>query len=316
MKLKLIGVIFVIVLSGASSVELKSQSANKNLNDYRIELEAINSKTEQLYITEDVNALTNLYAAEFTFFPEYKPAIFEARVLNKFFKDWFEGGDIRAYEKKIYTVEKYSDHLLEIGTYRLHYSSTKKSQGEYTGNYMVLWKRDNVGKLSILSETFGADKYIEPGVVPYADVPVARIDFTGIDKVSKKLIAEVEAFDVVVLKAVATGDGNARANGFTPDAILLSSFDSIHVGMETIRPKMLKTYTPGMSFIVKHYYNRIYDFGDYVFVAAQYKGGWGDTTKGGRFEGNMSNLLKRTDGKLLMHRQAGNRDSGLVLYGD
>jgi hypothetical protein len=85
--------------------------------------------------------------------------------------------------------------------------------------------------------------------------------------------------------------------------------------MENIRPKMLKTYTPKMPYIVKHYYNRVYDLGGYVFVVGQYKGGWGDSTKGGRCEGNMSNLLKRTkNGKLLMHRQAGNRDSKLVLF--
>lgn len=314
MKLNLIGVIFLIALTGTSGIDLKSQSVTGNSNNSQIE--GINSKIEQFYISEDVDALTNLYATEFAFFPEYKPAIFDIKVLNKFFKDWFAAGDIRAYKKKILTVEKYSDHLLEIGTFSFHYSSIRNPQGEYGGNYMVLWKRDHAGKLSIISETFGADKYLEPEVMPYAVVPLEKINFTGVDKANKSLLVEVEAFDADVLKAVATGDGNARANGFTNDAILLSSFDSIHVGMETIRPKMLKTYTPNMSFIVKHYYNRIYDLGDYVFVTGQYKGGWGDSTKGGRFEGNMSNLLKRKDGKLLMHRQAGNRDSGLVLYGN
>lgn len=314
MRLKLIGVILLATLAGASITDLKSQTTSRNSKDALTELQEINSKTEQLYIAGDADALTNLYARQLIFFPEYKPAIFEIKVLNKFFKDWFTAGDVRSYKKKIYTVEKYSDHLLEIGTFSLNYVSAKNPQGEYNGNYMVLWKRDNAGKLSIISETFGADKNIEPEGVPYADVQVEKINFTSIDKVSKKLIAEVEAFDAVVLKAVATGDGNARANGFTQDAILASSFDSIHEGMETIRPKMLKTYTPNVVFNVKHYYNRIYDLGDYVFVTGQYKGGWGDSTKGGRFEGNMANLLKRTNGKLLMHRQAGNRDSGLVLY--
>ena len=219
------------------------------------------------------------------------------------------------YKKKISVAEVYSDHLLELGTFSIHYSSIKNPRGEYKGNYMVLWKSDDKGKLSIISETFGADTYIEPEVVPYASVQVEETNFTAIDNVNKKLIAEIEAFDAVVLKAVANGDGNARAEGFTPDAILLSNFDSIRMGMENIRPKMLKTYTPNASFIVKHNYYRIYDLDDYVFVTAHYKGGWGDSTNGGRFEGNMSNLLKRTkNGKLLMHRQAGNRDRGLVLF--
>jgi ketosteroid isomerase-like protein len=315
--MKKISVILIITLTVALNIDLKSQRSTKDLDDSRIELEAINSRIEQLYLTKDVKALTSLYADQFTFFPEYKPAIFEVKALNKFFKDWFTAGDIRLYKKKISIVEVYSDHLLELGTFSFHYTSIKNPQGEYKGNYMVLWKSDNDGKLSIISETFGADTYIEPEVVPYADVQVEEINSIAIDNVNKKLIAEVEEFDAVVLKAVANGDGNARADGFTKDAILLPNFDSILVGMETIRPKMLKTYTPNMSYIVKHYYNRIYDLGDYVFVAGQYKGGWGDSTQGGRFEGNMSNLLKRTkNGKLLMHRQAGNRDSKLVLFGN
>jgi ketosteroid isomerase-like protein len=311
----MIRLIVIITLTCALNTDVKSQSITKNLVDLRIELEVINSKTEQLYVTEDVTALSSLYASSFTFFPEYKPAIFEIKALNKFFKDWFAAGDVKAYKRKIVAMEVYSDHLLELGTFSLHYSSIKNPQGEYKGNYMVLWKSDNDGKWRIISETFGADTYIEPEVVPYADVQVEKTNFAAIDQVSNKLIAEVKEFDSIVLKAVANGDGNSRANGFTGDAILLSSFDSIHVGMHSIRPKMLKTYTPDASFIVKHSYNRIYDLGDYIFVVGQYKGGWGDSIKGGRFEGNMSNLLKRTkNGKLLMHRQAGNRDSKLVLF--
>lgn len=308
-------VILILTLTGTLNTDLKSQSVIKDLGEYRLKLEALNSRIEQLYVTKDVNTLTGLYASKFTFFPEYKHAIFENKALRKFFDDWFTAGDVSIYRKKIYTVEAYSDHLLELGTYSLHYSSIKNPKSEYKGNYMVLWKSDNDGKLSIISETFGSDTYIEPEVVPYADVQVEETNVTAIDNINKKLISEVEEFDAVVLKSVANGDGNARADGFTTDAILLSTFDSIHVGMENIRPKMLKTYTPNVSYIVRHYYNRIYNLGDYVFVVGQYKGGWGDSTKGGRFEGNMSNLLKRTkNGKLLMHRQAGNRNSKLVLF--
>ena len=266
-------VILIIALTGSFSIDLKGQRITKNLDDLRIELETLNRRIEQLYLKEDVNALTSLYARQFTFFPEYKPAIFEIKALNEFFKDWFTVGDVKLYKKKISAVDVYSDHLLEVGTFSFHFSSIKNPQGEYKGNYMVLWKRDNDGKLSIVSETFGADTYIEPEVVPYAEVHVEETNFTAIDNVNKKLIAEIEEFDAVVLKAVANGDGNARAEGFTKDAILLPNFDSILVGMENIRPKMLKTYTPNTSYIVKHYYNRIYELGDYVFVVGQYKGG-------------------------------------------
>src|SRR5690606_25681170 len=98
------------------------------------------------------------------------------------------------------------------------------------------------------------------------------------------------------------------------DAILMSNFDSIRVGMKAIRPKMLSTYNKNVSFKVKHTYFQMYNMGEYVFVTSHYKGGWGNERNGGRFEGNMTNLLKRTDnGNILMHRQAGNRDSELII---
>ena len=59
--------------------------------------------------------------------------------------------------------------------------------------------------------------------------------------------------------------------------------DSIAVGMEVIGPKMLKTYKPGTSYVVKHTYSRIYDLGDYVFINGHYKGGPANSPNGGGF---------------------------------
>jgi ketosteroid isomerase-like protein len=306
----------VVMLTSTANHYLHGQHpVDKTAKQLRKKIEAVNKRIEQLYLTEDLDSLIRLYVSDLTFFLEYKPAIFEAKKLKDFFKAWFKEGDIKAYKKKIYSIEVFSDHILEIGTFELKYSSVSNTQGEYNGKYMILWKSDKEGNLRIVSETFGASTYIEPEAVPYANVHVEQANFTETRHVSKKLIAEVEAFDAVVLKAVAEGDGNARAEGFTNDAILLGNFDSMRVGMADIRPKMLKTYRPDVSFIVKHTYNRIYDLGDYVFVNGQYKGGWGDSSDGGRFEGNMSNLMRREkNGKLLMHRQAGNRDSKLLIF--
>src|SRR5688572_4208974 len=112
--MKIMSAILMIVLTGVLNIGLKGQSSPKKLDDDRIELEAINTRIEQLYLKEDVKGLTSLYASQFTFFPEYKPAIFEVNALNKFFNDWFSAGDVKTYRKKIFTVEVYADHLLEI----------------------------------------------------------------------------------------------------------------------------------------------------------------------------------------------------------
>lgn len=289
----------------------KSQSIIHNTADEsRKEIEAINTRIEQLYLTENINSLISLYTTELTFFTEYRPAIYEIKKLRSFFNDWFKAGNINAYKKKIYAVETISDHILEIGTFNLGYSSIHNAQGEYKGKYMVVWKRDKEGKLSIVSEATGADTYIEPEAVPYADVHMEESHFASkYTNISKELLDDIEEFDAVLLKAVAEGDGDARAKGFTEDAILMGVFDSIRVGMKSIRPKMLNTYKPGSTYIVKHTYGRIVDLGDYILVNGHYKGGPAGARNGGGFEGKMSNLMKRNqNGKLLMYRQLGNRD--------
>lgn len=213
--MKIIRVILIVASTGGVCIDLRSQDIGKDLADFRIDVEEMNSKIEQLYVTQNADALTSLYDSQFSFFPEYKPAIFEMKGLTKFFRDWFVAGDVKVYQKKILALEEYSGHLLELGTFSFLYSSSKNPQGEYKGNYMVLWQIGNGGKLSIVSETFGATTYIEPEVVPYVDVQVEETNFTATENGTKKLIAEIEEFDAVVLKAVATGDANARADGFT-----------------------------------------------------------------------------------------------------
>ena len=300
----------IVTIVCAIDYAISQRFVNKTDDKLRQEIEAINIKIERLYLDQNVGSLVSLYADELTFFPEYKPAIFETKNLRSFFTDWFNTGDIKAYKKKIYAVELYDQYVLEIGAFNFSYASLRKPQGKYNGNYMILWKRNVGGDLSIISETFGADKDIDPGDVPYADVQIPQGNFVDNHNVSQQLQFEIEEFDAVVLEAVASGDGDSRAKGFTEDAILTGNSDTMRVGMEAIRLKMLKTYTPGTSYLVKHTYNRIYDLGDYVFISGHYKGGWGDSTNGGRFEGNMSNFMKRGEnGKLLMHRQTGNRES-------
>lgn len=307
----LIVVIFLLTANYSYSQNKSHRTGDK----VQTEIEAINSRTEQLYLKEDIDRLIGLYADQLTFFPEYKPATFEIEKLADFYKGWFKTADITTYKKIIHTVEVFSDHVLEIGTFNLAYSSIQRSQHEYKGKYMILWKRSINGNLNIVSESFGADKYIEPEAVPYADVQIEESNFTAKHNVSSQLLTEIEESNAVVIKAVAEGDGETRANEFTEDGILMTNFDSIRVGMEAIRHHMLKTYKPGTSYIVKHTYYRIYDLGNYVLVNGHYKGGWGDSINGGRFDGNMSNFMKRDkNGKLLMHRQLGNRDRKLILF--
>jgi ketosteroid isomerase-like protein len=300
----------MVALILCTVIHSKAQSRiNKTTDEVRIEIEAINSKIEQLYQTENVQLLVNLYAEQLTFFPEYKPAVFDSKKLKSFYTDWFKTVQTKSYKKKIYKVEVLSNYILEMGNFNSAYITATNSPLYYNGKYMILWKRDKKGNLRIVSEAFGSDKYIEPENVPYSAVQVQENNLEAKDDISKELMAEIEEFNAEVIKAVMDGNGEARAKGFTKDGIYMPHFDLILDGMDAIRPYMLKTYTPGSLIKVKHTYNRIYDLGEYVFVNGHFKGSWGDTTNGGKLEGNMSNLMKRNEnGMWLMHRQIGNND--------
>jgi len=294
-------VLFLTALAYSASAQAPAE--------VRLELEQINRRIEHNYVTENSDSLSSWYTERLTFFPEYKPAIFNSKNLKKFYKDWFKAVEVKTYQKKIVTVELLGDYLLEIGTFSSNYLSARQTPLEYNGKYLIMWQKDPNRKWRIMSEAFGANTYLDAVAVPYATVQVSESTISAKNEVSPALLAEVEEFNAAVIKAVTDGDGEARANGFTPDGIYLPHFETILSGKDVIRPYMLKTYRPGALIKVAHSYNRIYDLGNYVFVNGHFKGSWGNAANGGKLEGNMSNLMKRTEnGKLLMHRQIGNND--------
>lgn len=307
MKISIIASAALLLLS--TTTHSKRQHITHKVEDPLIEIKKINEKIEQAALNKMADSVVSFYIEDLTFFAEYKPALFDARSLKAFYNDWFRMANISAYKKKTVTVETISNYLLEIGNFQLNYSSVPDSLREYTGKYMMLWKRDGQGRLRIVSEAFGSDKYISADQVPYADVEVKETSLVSKNEVPGAVYVEVEAFNAGVIKAVVEGNGNARAAGFTKDGIYMPHFDTTLMGMEAIKPYMLKTYKPGGGLFVKLTFNRIYDLGDYIFVNGHFKGGWGNAAHGGTFEGNMSNLMKRQkNGLLLMHRQIGNND--------
>ncbi len=277
--------------------------------DYRAELELTNNVIGRAIQNKNVDSIINLYNEEFTFMPEYKTAIFSKANLEQFYEKWLNSTDITIYKKNIYEVKIINGHVLEIGTFQMSFEQTMGSIKDYNGKYMIVWEKTNRGKLKIISEIFGSDIFVSPENVPYATVEVKDSTDKKPDHVDKKLKDEILKINQRVIKAVVEGNGIERTNGFTSDGIYMPHFGKMLVGKDSIKPYMLRTYEPEASLYVAHNYFDIYDFNDYVLVNAHFKGGWGDSTNGGTFEGNMSNLRKRTeDGELLMFRQLANND--------
>lgn len=306
----------MILLISLFSTLLNKWSLAKNADDPvlrlenpKAELEDINKRIEIFYSKESFDSLAELFAKEFIFMPEYKSAIAEIKTLKAFYRDWFNTVEIINFKKNIYKVEVYGDYILEIGNFSLIYSTQANQKNDYTGKYMAMWKHDANKRLRILSEAFGSDKYIEAKNVPYARVEVKNSFVLNTNMVSDKVSKEIEEIDKTLTKAVTEGNGKARADGFMKDGIYMPHFGEILEGMDTLLPYMLKTYNPDAKLYVRNTYQEIFDLGEFVFLSGHFKGGWGDTISGGKFEGNMSNLFKRNeDGDLKMYRQLANND--------
>ena len=269
------------------------------------ELERINSRIEAAYSKGRVDSLLDLYDTACTYLPEYKATIYEKQDLRKFFTNWFKTDTIASYSKKIYSVEDIDGYVLEIGTFVLTSSKNGVPAPAYAGKYMIMWKRYSSTSLKILSEAFGSDKHVSPQDIPYAGVEVPDRRPLDSDDVSQALQPAIEAFDSGVVKAVMTGDGAARAAEFTADGIYMPHFDPMQIGMEMLKPYMLKTYRPNNAFkYVKDTFREIFTTPAYVFLVGHFKVGFANGSTTGSFEGNMVNLMKwNTAGQLLMYRQ-------------
>lgn len=279
-------------------------------------LDTLNEKIENHFLKKDAASLTKYYDTELTYYPEYKLAIFSLDSLKQFFNDWFSEVDIKTFKKKIYKAESFPGFILEIGAFQMLYAISHTSMSSaYNGKYMIIWKKTGNNQLTILSEAFSADKYIDPDAVPYSKVKVTETNIMpDHKKLDKALLAEIEVQNGDVISAVARGDGNDRAKGFVNDGIYMPHFDTILDGINNIRPYMLKTYSPEAQFRVKHNFYRVFDFGKMVLINGHFDGGWGNEKDGGVFTGNMSSLLRRENGKLLMYCQLPNNDKMIVSY--
>ncbi len=300
-------IIFVLLLlilgcKEKGRLEVNTSNLTPKVKEY-------NKLFEQSLRNKDINSIIGIYEEKFTFMPEYKRAIFSKSRLKEFYKKWLDSVDLIHYKKQIYEIKVIDNHVLEIGSYNMEFQQRSDSIQEYKGKYLIVWKSDRSGTLKIVSEIFGSDVFLNPKDVPYSRVSVRDNTNREPTKISSELERKILELNENVIRNVEAGDGEARAKGFAPDGIYMPHFKKMLVGMDSIKPYMLKIYQAEALIYVSHNYYDIYDFKDFVLVNGHFKGGWGDSINGGTFEGNMSNLRKRTeDGQLLMYRQLTNND--------
>ncbi|HEY4874844.1 MAG TPA: hypothetical protein VIH86_04680, partial [Puia sp.] len=160
----------------------------------------------------------------------------------------------------------------------------------------------------ILSEIFGSDKSIDPSKMPYASVAVKENGLLKKNMLRKDLGVEMQIVDTVMVQSILNGDGATRAKGFADDGIYMPHFDKMQIGMKEIKPYMVKTYQRGFITEVINTYHEIFAVGEFVFLDGHFKVYLENANGRSSFEGDMSNLMIRKNGKLLMLRQLAHND--------
>ncbi len=268
----------------------------------------LNTQIDKHFRAKDVNSLIDLYHEEITYCAEYKPAIFYKGQLKKFYVDWWQINSINRYQKSIYEVQSFGDHILEDGHFTLEYQDEDGSNEIYKGKYFVIWKNDSEGNLSILSEGFCSDEYRQASEMPYSDVKVEEEVNYPQNPISKSLSKLIQEANDDLIRIVEAGDSEARIKGFTNDAIYLHHFEEIIDDPAVLKAYLRKTYRPEAEIYVEHTLGRCYDLGNgYSLVHGHYKGGW-KANGGGTFEGNFLKIHRLEDGVLKTYRSWTNND--------
>ncbi|HSZ86850.1 MAG TPA: hypothetical protein VK787_12530, partial [Puia sp.] len=144
--------------------------------------------------------------------------------------------------------------------------------------------------------------------MPYTPVTVKENDLLKKNMLGKDLAMEMQVVDSVMVRSILNGDGVARAKGFVDDGIYMPHFDKMQVGMKEIKPYMIRTYQRGFIISVINTYHEIFEAGDFVFLDGHFKVYLENANGRSSFEGDMSNLMIRKNGQLLMLRQLAHND--------
>ncbi len=288
--------------TGTHNYEAENKQKNKETDVVLIkELSAQLTRYAQ---DEDVTSLLSLYDSDVSYLPQYKFGIFKKNDLQHFYANWLSSTKITNFKREIANIDFFSNRAIEIGNFIMVYQNLKKEESEYHGKYMVVWKEDKEG-YKIEAECYGSSEYIPIERVPYYTVNVPETVSPQRSSDQDAVDHEILALNSEVITHVEAGNGEGRAEGYHHEGIYMPNFSKMLMGIDSIRPFLMRTYTPDSNFFVDHSFYDIEEIDkDHVMVVGHFKGGWNRPNDQGLFGGNMLNIRKRNDtGKLVMYRQ-------------
>jgi len=276
----------------------------------RERLEIRNQEFSQAFVGEDLAAVMGRYADGAVLMPEHSTTRYGKSSIEDYYRQWFGGAAVGGLRKTIHEVLDYGDHAIETGAFVQTFTKRGSQAYDYAGKYMVVWAVDG-DRTRIVSELWGANAPFDNAVLPEIEdaAPVADRVFSN----DAKLAQEIGGRNALIGRLVTERKGAEHADLFLPDAIYMTYYTPMLVGIENIRPYFIEHERPGEVIIdsLKLSAGNITPMDDGKFQLEQgfYRVGWRAGSDSGTVTGKSLNLWKRDkDGTLMLYRQAVNHD--------
>lgn len=273
-------------------------------------LETGNQTFSEAFATEDLAAVKSHYADDAVLMPEHSTVRYGKDAIEDFYRQWFNGARIDGLRKTPYEMLDFGDYAVETGVFVQTYAKDGGQPYDYSGKYMVLWATDG-NEPRIVTELWGANAPFDNAALPAVEdgAPVTDRTFRN----DAKIAEEISSRNAIIGKLVSERKGNEHADLFLPDAIYMTYYTPMLVGIDAIRRYFIEHERPGEVAIdsLALSTGNIYpmDGGNLQLEQGFYVVNWRAGNDSGTVRGKSLNLWKRNqDGKLMLYRQAVNHD--------
>ena len=276
----------------------------------RQRLEIRNRQFSEAFAGEDLAAVVGYYADGAMLMPEHSTARHGKESIESYYRQWFAGAATGGLRKTIHEVLDYGNYAVETGNFVQTFTKGGSQPYDYAGKYMVVWAIDG-DQARIVSELWGANAPFDGAALPGIEdgAPVADRVFTNDAKVAE----EIGGRNALIDRLVTERKGDEHAGLFLPDAIYMTYYTPMLVGIDNIRSYFIEHERPGGVSIdsLELSTANIYpmDDGDVQLEQGFYKVAWRAGSDSGTVAGKSLNLWKRNqEGTLMLYRQAVNHD--------
>lgn len=217
--------------------------AIKNTEQLKEKLKAVNSQIADSFLHNDSNVILKYYDDKAPVcMPEYHKALYTKEGIKSYYQNWLTNFKINAYKRDVFEVQLIDNYGIEIGTFSINSVNDKGAAVVYDGKYLNVWKIGKDGKLTLVSEIWGANKAIDG--TNFASIKTKENE-TPKPKIEKSLQNEVNNRNQRIAELVTNREGEKHAlEFFTKDAIYLTYDTPMLIGMENIKPYFVEHEKP------------------------------------------------------------------------